>query len=360
MGFRKTATTSFQLTCANSIPNLKSQGYNYPLFHCLDKEERYHIYNHSIPIFSSFASKPKEFHINIRWQIQNIEKVNKNYIKTLKECLRQEGDIIISGEAISLLEEGELNNLINILSDYSNEIIPIACIRSPYEYHCSLIQQKVKGGEHIEFTEFLSQKLCIIKLKEVFKDKIIFVPFFEMCSHQLGPTGYLFDVLGLDTQDIEIINTNKGVSNVFVRVQNQVNKFYPVIVDHKLNPEHKKIKISMGEKFYLTKGELNIIKDKLEDEKKFFKEELGLDFCDKSITTSKDIAFDDVLNSSIDVFIPMKISQPTVDYLTKKALECEKSNHLTMAYELMLLANHGRPNGPLIKKKVIEYKKILT
>lgn len=56
----------------------------------------------------------------------------------------------------------------------------------------------------------------------------------------------------------------------------------------------------------------------------------------------------------------MKISQPTVDYLTKKALECEKSNHLTMAYELMLLANHGRPNGPLIKKKVIEYKKILT
>ena len=77
-------------------------------------------------------------------------------------------------------------------------------------------------------------------------------------------------------------------------MQNEHNKYNPIIVNGKLNPKyislmHLNKNFDTSGKFLLTKKEYNFIKDSLEIENKKYLDLLGDDFVDKSIQFSKPI-----------------------------------------------------------------------
>lgn len=359
MGLHKTASSSFQETCAQNIPELLSQGFVYPIFYYKNQHVCHATANHSISLYSIFTSDPRKYHVNIVRGDSNIERINSEYNKTLAEALSTGKDVIISGEDISLLNEYELNNLLAALSINNHTIIPIACVRSPYEFHCSSLQQIIKGGWYCDLVDYMSQRMRITTLKRVFGDAVKFIPFRKMCCEHSRPIEFLLNVIGIDSTRIKSIRTNEGMSNVAVRIQNLLNKKHPVILNGRVNIMHKKIKPIKGDKFLLTKEELNVIQKLVDEDNVFFANELGADFCDVDFPIAKETFIDALVGDELeDLFMP-GLSSRCVDFLRDQALLCEKKSDVKMAYELMALAYYGRPTGPLIERKVNEYKSIL-
>ena len=107
VGLHKTASTSFQLACAEQKDLLNQAGIAYPVFTCEEANQSY-IVNHSIPLYSLFSSSPESYHINIRWGIRDIEGCKASYSRQLSKALDESESIILSGEDVSLLSAREL------------------------------------------------------------------------------------------------------------------------------------------------------------------------------------------------------------------------------------------------------------
>lgn len=352
MGFHKTASTSFQETCRFNVDQLSELGVLYPLFHLFDNPK---TSNHSMPICSIFAKQQgyKQF-----FKAKGVLDVNatiEGYHRYLGDCLLTGKDIIISGEDISLLEVDELNSLKDLIESYSYEIVPLAVVRSPYAYHCSFVQQRVKAGIHFDLTAFISQIEKIENIFQVF-DNVKFLSMRDICKHEQGPVGFLLDFMGLDSKNFNIYAANEGVSNEFVRVKNLLNNINPLMINGQLNKNHIQIDKRQGKKFLLTEEEYQIIKTECEAENEYFLNQLGTSFCDGEIKfslpmTQKNVA-DYFLNEPID-FLPKSYAS----LLRDLALTIEASD-IEQAYRLMEAANILKPEGPFIARKLVEYKKI--
>ena len=107
LGLHKTATTSFQATCAKNRDELLRQGFHYPLFICGESAIA-PFDNHSIPLFSLFSSYPERYPVNIRLGINNLEETHQLYREQLQAALSSEHDLILSAEDISSLEIFEI------------------------------------------------------------------------------------------------------------------------------------------------------------------------------------------------------------------------------------------------------------
>ena len=104
-GLHKTASTSFQESCANNTKILEDNGIYYPIFLCR-QANKLKITNHSIPIFSMCVHNPSEYHVNKRWGISDkIEAVNSSYKRQLEAHLGSAKNLLFSGEDISMLGE---------------------------------------------------------------------------------------------------------------------------------------------------------------------------------------------------------------------------------------------------------------
>ena len=115
VGLHKTASSSFQVTCAKNIACLRNNGITYPLFNC-DHAGIQNIQNHSIPIFSLFTEQPHEYRINKQSNIlNNIKAVNSSYESQLGKLLESSNKLIISGEDISVLSKNSLSRFIQII-----------------------------------------------------------------------------------------------------------------------------------------------------------------------------------------------------------------------------------------------------
>lgn len=359
MGFHKTASSSLQLTCKHNVKELDAQGILYPLFNCLTVKNQSSIDNHSIPIHSCFCDHPEQYHMNIRWNVQSLDKVNEHYLSYLGDCLSQDKDIIISGEDISGLPPSALQKIVQFIEKYNFVIKPIVCVRSPYAYHCSSIQERVKGGTFVDFGNFTSQKGKINKLSSLFGDDIQFVPFSLACKHSHGPVGYLLELMKVDLDLITIKASNEGTSNDYVRVQNILNKLEPRIIKGKLNPNFKYLNENGGEnKFYLTTEEYSpSVQLENQQENTFFLKYLGKEFCDPNVQFSTESKLRDVFQHFPEI-LGVNLPDEYADTFRNMAIKLEKSA-LEDAYKLMHTAHAIRPNGPLISKKLAEYKRKL-
>ena len=103
LGFHKTATTSFQLSCGNNREKLLEEGIYYPKFEY--QERKGNRWNHSGNIEFLCQTRPKTS-LNKRKYHNTIE-----YEKSLK----QPNDIILSGEGFSCMKRQELEILKKIL-----------------------------------------------------------------------------------------------------------------------------------------------------------------------------------------------------------------------------------------------------
>ena len=150
-GFLKTASTSFQNTCANNVALLKEHKITYPLFNC-EAANKYNMSNHTMPIASQFHENPRQYSHNIVIGVSNqAEEVNHSYTKQLETILESSENLLISGEGISTaLSEAALERLVKKIQKYGYEIKAIVIVRSPFASLCSGLAQKIKSGKYIK------------------------------------------------------------------------------------------------------------------------------------------------------------------------------------------------------------------
>ena len=112
VGLHKTASSSFQLTCAKNKDLLQKHGLTYPLFDC-EVAKRFRLCNHSYPMKSLYLENPADFSHHKRWGVANkIDEVNSSYQSQFEHYLASSDNLIINGEEISRLEEQEMSRLI--------------------------------------------------------------------------------------------------------------------------------------------------------------------------------------------------------------------------------------------------------
>ena len=105
LGLHKTASSSFQQTCASNRKLLGKQGLHYPLFACEHSHpKRLKINNHSVPLRCLYDQNPKNYHINKRWKIRSLDEAIRDYDAQLTEALSRDASIILSGEGLSKLK----------------------------------------------------------------------------------------------------------------------------------------------------------------------------------------------------------------------------------------------------------------
>ena len=151
LGLHKTASSSFQQTCAANIARLQQERLHYPIFSCPSaKPSRLKISNHSVPLRSLYEQNPAEYHINKRWKIKDIENVNRQYQMQWDQSLDSDSSLIISGEGISLLPVAALERLMSAITSKGFAIQAMALVRSPLDYAHSIAQQLIRGGQYLE------------------------------------------------------------------------------------------------------------------------------------------------------------------------------------------------------------------
>ena len=283
LGLHKTASSSFQQTCASNRKMLDKQGLFYPLFACEhSRPKRLKINNHSVPLRCLYDQNPKNYHINKRWKINRLDDAIRDYDAQLTEALSRDASIILSGEGLSLLSGKALSQLVERIRARGFEIRPLALVRSPLDYAHSIAQQLIRGGQHLELVGcgplLVPQPMKrltipdgqreLAMLRSVFGEDLQLVPFRRACAHSHGPVGYLLEQF-CGVSNLELIkfqNSQESKSNGWVRVQNLINRRWPIFDPQKqLNPDHFRLQDDLAStgKFRLTRTEVDLLKDQL-------------------------------------------------------------------------------------------------
>ena len=324
MGLHKTATTTFQITCRDSCERLAEQGVNYPLFTCSQINET-RICNHSIPLINLYSEKPENYHMNKRMKIADLEKAITEYRCTFADALRCDSTLLLSGEGLSTnLSANSLRNLARDIESYGYRLIPFCLVRSPYSYICSLVQQRIRGGEHFPGLSFGSMFPCdgskllgllpstakiLNRLKQVFGDKLLIYPFSKAVKYANGPVAFISDQLNLGITTPARVHANKGTCNLVIRLQNQINRIEPYFgKDLRLNPGHIELaarSISPNHhqdgEFLLTAVEIEGAKSFLDQENRLISDICGPEAQDQAYDNSDEIDADDILGLIIDL-----------------------------------------------------------
>ena len=283
LGLHKTASSSFQQTCASNRKLLGKQGLHYPLFACeYSRPKRLKINNHSVPLRCLYDQNPKNYHINKRWKINRLDDAIRDYDAQLTDALSRDASIILSGEGLSLLSGKALSQLVERIRARGFEIRPLALVRSPLDYAHSIAQQLIRGGQHLELVGcgplLVPQPMKrltipdgqreLAMLRSVFGEDLQLVPFRRACAHSHGPVGYLLEEF-CSVSNLELIkfqNSQESKSNGWVRIQNLINRRWPIFDQRKqLNSDHFRLQDDLAStgKFRLTRTEVDLLKDQL-------------------------------------------------------------------------------------------------
>ena len=298
LGLHKTASSSFQQTCASNRKLLGKQGLHYPLFACeYSRPKRLKINNHSVPLRCLYDQNPKNYHINKRWKLNRLDETIRDYDAQLTEVLASEVSIILSGEGLSLLSGKALSQLVERIRARGFEIRPLALVRSPLDYAHSIAQQLIRGGQHLELVGcgplLVPQPMKrltipdgqreLAMLRSVFGEDLQLVPFRRACAHPHGPVGYLLEEF-CGVSNLELVkfqNTQESKSNGWVRIQNLINRRWPIFDQRKqLNSDHFRLQDDLAStgKFRLTRTEVDLLKDQLAQSNQAMVDLLSEDF----------------------------------------------------------------------------------
>ncbi len=106
--------------------------------------------NHSEPVYSLFADKPREYHIHRKRGRDGaaIDHFNEANRRRLAGFFQRDASptVVLSGEDILLLSPSGLQRLRDFLTEWFQRIEVAAYVRPPVSYMQSFLQQRVKGG----------------------------------------------------------------------------------------------------------------------------------------------------------------------------------------------------------------------
>lgn len=289
---------------------LDQAGLFYPIFRCDQAQpQRLNINNHSVPLRCLYDENPENYHINKRWKVENIKRAIQRYTVQFEQALESDHSLVLSGEGLSLLTADALARLVGVIENHGFQIKPMILVRSPLDYAHSIAQQLVRGGQYVSLVGLgslrapcLPQHLTIPDglneirtLQKVFDERLIAVPFRHACRHRCGPVGYLLEEFcGLSSLDsIAFKQTQESKSNLWVRLQNQVNERWPRFNRNKrLNDDHFRIQehYSQSGVFRLTQYEVDLLADQLVQSNQALADLLGSEFIEASEEVSGEIS----------------------------------------------------------------------
>ena len=162
------------------------QNLNFPLFDCPEQTTRSTI----IPSpFSLYTKHPDRYPVHLHWGFKTSRR-STSYQEQLDQAINQKHDLLLSGEDMESLEADELQKLLGDLCGCGRELIAFACVRSPYAFHCSQVQQQVKDGVAMNPAGLCPQRHRIRKLKQVFGSRCIGFHS-EACNIPKVPSAFL-------------------------------------------------------------------------------------------------------------------------------------------------------------------------
>ena len=145
-------------------------------------------------------------------------------------------------------------------------------------------------------------------LQQVFQDRLIAIPFRRACRHPFGPVGYLLQdfcqIDNISSSSVEFKQTHESKSNLWARLQNQMNYRWPLFDQRKnLNPNNCYIQQQYKEsgKFRLTKDEVALLDSQINSSNYVLSELLGANSLDASDEVSLDIANQEILDLLVDL-----------------------------------------------------------
>ena len=303
LGFHKTATTSFQLSCGHNREKLLEEGIYYPKFEY--QERKGNRWNHSGNI--KFLCQPRQkTTLNKRKYHNKIE---------YEKALKQSNDIILSGEGFSCMKRQELEILKNNLSANGFIIKAFGLVRSPYSFACSALQQTIKNGKFHGFIglgdEYLfhtsqnnkyylpERSQQIERLLDIFKDDLQLYSFKQAISHEDGPVSFLLNQIkpSLSSRMKEDFKSSTpSLTNLQARLMNAINALTKLQKTEKISKQlieaqrlaiHQQTGQTTGEKFFLTEQEFKLVESHYNKISQRMEKALGHTFIEESIRFSK-------------------------------------------------------------------------
>ena len=307
LGFHKTATTSFQLSCGNNRKKLLEEEIYYPKFKFSDRKGN--CWNHS----GNIRRLCKLGGIDEIENKKNKEKIFFSNILEYKKMLRQDKNLLLSGEGISCMTRSELEILKKDLLTHGFTIRAFGLVRSPYSFACSAIQQTIKGGKYHRliglgnvFASHITKNIenalperCeqIELLLDVLDGSLELYTFQDALKHSNGPVSFLFHHIKpnlLANLNDDLKNSSPSLTNLQARLINATNRS----IRSKLSRKDKINKRSLGaemiiireqtkglsrEKFLLTKKEFQIVEAQHNKTIQRMKASLGSSFVEEDI-----------------------------------------------------------------------------
>lgn len=319
IGFHKTATTTFQQICGGNRDELKKAGVFYPQFvYSPEKENRC---NHSGPL--SMIYKPGIAKSTGKKSKQKGRSELKQINQEIQiKALRQEHDLLYSGEALCAWPQENYLRLLEDLKTFGFKVKVLALVRPPYSYACSAMQENIKSGKFNPLvgldqphrkraiTRLLpSRSREIETLQKVFGENIDFQPFSTALAHPNGPAAFCLEQLGIPVSWESIrhdssFRSNESLNNPQVRAMNLINKEFHAEQSRKQCSKNnfKLLRQGLdglhGERFLLTEVEFQLIKEQYKQLKEEMNKLLGSSFAEESLKFSNPISDPrDVMNS---------------------------------------------------------------
>ena len=304
LGFHKTATTSFQNTCGANRQILENHGIIIPDF-CTESGQL--SFNHTFPIHNIYERPAKQ------------ATYHQNNLRAWKKLLNSKQNILISGEGILKMPMRSLKNLLKDINNSGFQIKPFACVRTPYSFINSALQNTIKNGAFHSIvrlgtassTDFnlnmgtipkIPSSLALVKKgQKLFGDSMIFCPFSRATNHKGGPVAFLLhDGLGIPVDDIEMTIANQSLCNTTARLINCLNSNDQLKEPFNLRRVKQIIdKFVFSDKFLLTQSEFEFIQPAFESLQINISDSLGPSYIDEKICFSKPLTADEI-NETLD------------------------------------------------------------
>jgi hypothetical protein len=378
IGIHKTGTSSIQQNFAKINESvLHKYGYRYPTFSNFQNK----LVNHSAVFYSLFTEKPLNYHMNIRWGFntsKKIEALHALYKKQISDVFNTDSDtVIISGEGISSLP---LEALLSLKHYFINEcevseIEVICATREHSSFLKSDVQEQIKGGlginqsvSHVGHRVESLYSSIFNKFGTVFGQKNIKAYKFEdSIKESKGIFNYFIREFLPDVKlpkDKELC-TNESLSHEAIELISYINKRQPLFNNNKINKDRSvndtlALHKLNGSKFQL--GLPDALLEKIKEDQNWLRESYGISYqaapnCDEVFKHWSSESL-----SQVNKIIPKLndvIRALAIEFLRDKAISLENEN-LELAYELMLIAQTFRPDGPVITKKMAVYARKLN
>jgi hypothetical protein len=278
LGLPKTGTTTIQWALYRSREAMLTAGFLYP-----DASV-----NHSMPLKAMFSADQRVAAMG--WMRGGVKGQTREAIAAdarakFGAALATPGwtRLVLSAEGVSTLSAEGLRDVRDWLREHCDEVIVIVCLRQPYDWRLSVIQQHLKSGATIanEIKMFGAPgtlRQTVDRMRQAFgAENLRFLVFEEMLAHKGKLPGAFAEAIGLPPEVIKLSkgrHLNPSMSLRACLVLDRLNQKVPLFVDGKVNPWRSRrveqmLRKLKGPRFNLPPAQAEQLRAAVEDDMAF-------------------------------------------------------------------------------------------